>query len=99
MYIPNESMPDCVPELYRQQKEEQDRQYELELRRQEAYLMNRQKLDVAADVGLPILYYGGYRACGKCPQADHDTRTDDEDDLGCVICGNPACPEHANHRT
>ena len=94
MYLANESMPDCVPELYRLQEEEQDNQYEMKLPRRAAHLANRKKLDAAADVGLPILYYGGYYACGKCPQADHDTQTDDEDDLGCVICGNPACPEH-----
>ena len=99
MFFANESMPDCVPELCRQQEEERDRQYELKLQRQAAYLANRQKLDAATDIGLPILHYGGYYACGKCPQADHDTRTDDEDDLDRVICRNPACPEHANHRT
>lgn len=99
MYIPNEPMPDCVPELYRQQQEEQDRQYDLAVQRRIGYLANQRKIDEALRTGLPILYYGGYYACRECPDADDDTRTDDEDDLDCVICRNPDCPEHKNHRT
>ena len=99
MYIPNEPIPDCVPELIRQRQEEQDRQFDLMMQRRTGYLANQRKIDEALAAGLPILYYGGYYACGKCPQADHDTRTDDKDDLDCVICRYPACPEHANHRT
>ena len=99
MYIPNEPMPDCVPELCRRQEEEQDRQYDLAARRRAGYLANQRKIDEALAAGLPILYYGGYYACGQCPDTDGDTQTGDEDDLDCVICRNPACPEHMNHRT
>lgn len=98
MYLTNEPIPGCVPELHRAQEEKCDRQYDLKMQRQTHYLVNKQKLDVAAGVGLPILDFGGYNACGECPQADHDTRTDDEDDFDRVICGNPACPWHRKNQ-
>lgn len=90
----NESLPNCVPEYYRSLQEEQDRQYDQKMRRQESYQENRRKLDAAVEAGLPILFFGGYDSCRECPHADHDTVTDDDDDICCVICHNPACQCH-----
>lgn len=92
MLIFNEPMPDCVPELYRSRQEAEDRKSELEMQRQAHYQANRKKLNDAAAAGLPILDYSGYEACWECPDADHDTMTDD--DMCRVICRHPACPHH-----
>lgn len=53
----------------------------------------------AAAAGLPILSYGGYEACWKCPDADSDTMTGDDDDMCRVICHNPACPHHGKGKS
>ncbi len=36
--------------------------------------------------------------CYGCKDADFDTRTWKEDDMGYVICRDPECPEHKRHR-
>ena len=94
MFIANEPIPNCVPEYYREQQEKQDHQYDMAMQRRACYLENQRKLDEAAEAGLPILAFGGYGPCWECPDADHDTVIDDEDDFCRVICRNPACPEH-----
>lgn len=93
MYMFNEPMPDCVPEYYRSQQEDEEHEYELQTRRQEIYQVNRQKIAAVAS-GFPVLDYGGYEACRDCPDADHDTMVDDDDDICRAICRNPACPRH-----
>ena len=99
MFHFNEPMPDCVPEYYRARQEAADHEHELALQRQERYRANQEKIDAAAASGLPILSFGGYDPCWECQSADHDTMTDDDDDTCCVICRDPACPEHENHRS
>ena len=99
MYITNNSIPNCVPEFYRERQEERDRQFDQAMQRRERYQANRRKLDAAVEAGLPILSFGGYDACRECPRADDDTQTDDEDDICCVICHSPTCPEHMKNRT
>lgn len=94
MLIFNEPMPDCVPELYRSRQEAVDHRYDLQARRQAQYDANRRKLDDAIASGFLVLDYGGYGPCWECPDADHDTMTDDDDDMCRVICRNPACPHH-----
>ena len=94
MIYTNDPIPGCVPELYRERQEEQDRQFDLAMRRRKIYRANQEKLDAAAGAGLPILGFGGYNACGGCPHADHDTQTDDEDDFCRVICHDPSCRCH-----
>ena len=64
------------------------------MQRRAHYLANQQKLATAAEAGLPILDYGGYGPCWECQTADHDTATDDEDDMCSVICLNPSCSHH-----
>ena len=90
----HEPMPDCVPELHRSRREDEERRFELKMRRQDHYFANRQKIDAAAASGLPILNSGGYGSCWYCPDADHDTMTGAGDDTCRVICRNPACPQH-----
>ena len=99
MRFPDEPIPDCVPEFYREQQEERDRRYDLAMRRRARYQANRKKLDAAAEAGLPVLSFSGYDACRECPRADGDTQTDDEDDFCRVICHDPSCPEHMKNRT
>lgn len=99
MRFANEPIPDCVPEYYREQQEEQDRRYDLAMQRRARYLANQRKLNAAGRSGLPILPFGGYDPCQDCPDADHDTVTDDEDDICRVICQDPSCPEHRKHQT
>lgn len=94
----SDTVPNCVPEYYREQEEERGRRFDLAMQRRAHYLENRRKLDEAVRAGLPILDFGGYGSCGGCPKADDDTATDDEDDIGRVICGDPACPEHMKHQ-
>ena len=99
MFHFNEPMPDCVPEYYRARQEAADHEYELASQRQERYRANQEKIDAAVASGLPILSFGGYGPCWGCQSADHDTMTDDDDDTCCVICRDPGCPEHENHRS
>ena len=99
MRFTNDPIPDCVPEYYRAQKEERDRQYDLAMQRQGHYLANKQKLDAAVLSGLPVLPFGGYGPCWECPNADHDTMTNDEDDICLVICHDPSCPEYIKHQS
>ena len=98
MRFPDEPIPGCVPEFYRERQEEQDRRFDLAMQRREAYQANQEKLDAAAEAGLPILDFGGYDACGGCPHADHDTQTGDEDDFCRVICHDPSCRCHRMNR-
>ena len=98
MFYFDEPMPDCVPEYYRAQQEEREHQYELLMQRQEHYRANREKISAAFASGLSVLTSGGYDSCRECPTADHDTMTGDNDDLDCVICHDPDCPEHKKHQ-
>ncbi len=95
----NDPMPNCVPEFYRSQQEAADHEYERQARAREHFAENREKIQAAIASGLPILPYGGYGPCWECPSADHDTMTDAEDDFDCVICRNPACPQHKKHQS
>lgn len=94
MYMFSTPMPDCVPEYYRSRQDYQDHKYELQMRRQEHYLANRQKMDEAAASGLSVLTLNDYGPCWNCQTADHDTMTGDDDDFYRVICLDPACPQH-----
>ena len=94
-----DNIPNCVPEYNREEQEKWERECELEERRQEHYRANQQKLDAAAQSGLPILDYGGYDSCWECPDADHDTMRNDDDDFDLVICRNPSCTEHKIRQT
>ena len=98
MFMFDEFMPDCVPELYRSRQEDADRRYDLWARRQAQYQTNRQKLAEAIASDLPILSFGGYDSCQDCPDADHDTMTADDDDICRVICRDPACLRHQKRR-
>ncbi len=95
----NAPIPDCVPEFYRSQQEAADHKYERQAREREHFFANQQKIAAALASGLPILPYGGYGPCWECPSADHDTMTDTDDDTDCVICNNPACPQHKKHQS
>ena len=97
MFMAYETVPNCVPELYRSQFEDADDEFDREMREQERYLENRRKLAAAHESGLPVLNYGGYGACCICPHADHDAQVDAEDDFDTVICHDPACIQHIMH--
>lgn len=94
-----DQIPNCVPEYYRSLWEEEDHQSELREQRRERYRANEEKIKAAVAAGLPILDFGGYDACQKCSYADYDTMTGDEDDFGCVVCHDPACPLHKEHES
>lgn len=93
-----DSIPNCVPEYFREEIEKQQHEEELRWERMEHYRANQTKMDEADKAGLPILPFGGYEACWKCENADHDTQRGEDDDIYCVICHNPNCPEHEKHR-
>ena len=95
--FPNISLPNCVPEYFREQQEKYESECELHFQRLEHYEANQKKMDDAAEKGLPIIPYDGYTACQNCKDADFDTMTWEEDDIGNVICHNPECPEHKRH--
>lgn len=94
MFHFNEPIPDCVPERYWAQQQDQERQYERMMQRQAHYLANQEKINAAAASGLPILDHGGYGPCWECRTADHDTMTDVDDDCERVICLDPDCRHH-----
>ena len=96
--LPDTSIPDCVPEWFREQFERDEREAELEWERREHYKENQEKLKEARKQGYPILDFGGHDACLHCRFSDHDTQTGLEDDFGSVICHNPGCPEHEKHK-
>ena len=98
MIYTNDPIPGCVPEFYRERQEEQDRRFDLAMRRRDIYRANQEKLHAAAGASLPILDFGGYGPCAECPHADHDTQTDDEDDFCRVICHDPSCRHHRKRR-
>ena len=93
----NDFIPNCVPEYFREQFEREEHEAELLLERQNHYNANQQKMHEAYKAELPILYYGGYDTCQRCKDADYNTQTSEDDDIGCVICHNPHCPEHEKH--
>lgn len=90
MYF-TESIPDCVPEFYRSRQEAADHGYECEMQKRTHFLANREKISAAIAAGLPVLTLNGCGPCWECGTADHDTRTDDDDDFDRVVCLNPAC--------
>lgn len=92
-------LPNCVPEYFREQFEREAHEAELRWERTEHYKKNRQKRQQAYKAGLPILDYGGYDTCQNCTDADHDTQISDDDDINCIICHNPDCPEHKNTKS
>lgn len=94
----NDFIPNCVPEYFREKFEREEQEAALCWERQEHYRENRQKMNKAYEAGLPVLDYGGYDACICCKDADHDTQTSEDDDIGCIICHNPNCPEHGKHK-
>ncbi len=94
----NDFIPNCVPEYYRGLLEREEHEAELRWELQEHYNANKRKMDRAYEAGLPILHYGGYDTCLHCKDADHDTRTNEDDDTGYVICHNPDCSEHMKHK-
>ena len=96
--LPNDSIPNCVPEWFREQFEKSEREAELEYERQEYYKKNQKKIKEAQEKGYPILDFGGYEACLHCEYADHDTQAGKDDDFDSVICHNPDCPEHEKHK-
>lgn len=91
-------IPNCVPEYFREQQEKYERECELYWQKQEHYTANREKMEMAFAAGLPIIPYDGYEACQNCKDADFDTMTCEDDDMGNVICHYPECPEHKKHR-
>lgn len=97
-YFGDSGLPNCVPEMFREQLEREEREAELRWEREEIYAANRVKLQAAREAGNIILDFGGYDACRECKDADHDTQTFDEDDFCSVICRNPDCPEHERRR-
>lgn len=96
--FPDTGIPNCVPEMFREQFEREEREAQLNWERMEHYKANKKKLEESSDAGMPVPDYGGYDACLHCKDADHDTQTDFEDDFNCVICHNPDCPEHGRHK-
>ena len=93
-----DSIPNCVPEYFREIIERQQHEEELRWERFDHYQANQKKLDEADKAGLPVLFHGGYDACWKCVDADYDTQRGGDDDFCCVICHNPNCPEHMRHK-
>lgn len=94
----NINIPNCVPEMFREEFEREAHEAQLRWERKEHYEANRTKLQEAYKSGLPVLHYGGYDACLQCNDADYDTQTCCEGDLDRVICHNPDCPEHGRHK-
>lgn len=94
----NEPIPDCVPEYYRSRQGDQEHRYERMMQQQAHFRANQEKINAAAASGLPILDHGGYGPCWECRTADHDTMTDADDDMGCVICLDPACRHHQGNK-
>ncbi len=92
----NGSIPNCVPEFYRLQREVADSKYECHVQEQIRFEKNREKIQDALASGLSILPYGGYSQCRRCVHADYDTMIDAEDDMCDVICYNPSCILHSS---
>jgi len=93
-----ESIPNCVPEMYREQFEREERTYELSARK---YEENRERLRVAISKGFPTLDYGGYSECYKCELKEGSSLTQrgENDDFEVIICLNPKCECHKKYGT
>ncbi len=96
--FPDTGIPDCVPEMFREQFERDAREAELEHNRNEHYKANRKKREEAREQGYPILDFGGYDACRHCSYADYDTQISFDDDFDSLICLDPDCSEHQKHK-
>lgn len=90
---------DCVPEYYRTWQEERNHLYDLAMQRWTRYLANKEKLDAAARSKLPVLSFGGYGPRWECLNADHDTMTENEDDICLIICHKPSYHGHVIPQT
>lgn len=97
MYF-NENMPNCFYEDIRAKEEYESLQYSQSLKRQERYKTNKEKLERAYKLGLPVMKFSESTKCFDCPYADEDTMTDDEDDSCTVICGISVCVKQNKRR-
>lgn len=90
-------IPDCVPEMIRSQREEEEREYERQERWNDYYNKNKEKVAKAMEDGFPLIPYGGHPECLDCKTKDEGTQTDAEDDLCYIICWNKECLCHAKY--
>ncbi len=92
MYF-NDSIPNCVPDFYLEQREKYDREYELAHKLDDYYAECRAKLEEAYEKGRPVLWCGGYAACWECDKKCSIMRNA-EDDMDLIICEDASCAWH-----
>lgn len=92
------SMPNCVPEFYREQEEREERKYELRHKREIGYQADCEILSKAEELHLPVLYFCGYYKCNDCMNRSKELITDEDDDLCRFVCYNPYCDEHSKNK-
>lgn len=92
-----EGIPDCVPEWSREQEEREARKAYLEGERRERYRRNREKVEAAVWAGRYVIPYDGHPECRDCRKQDGDTQTDEDDDIGAIICLDDHCPCHKKY--
>lgn len=87
------SIPNCVPEYYREQEEKEQHEYEKMCARDEYYKESKRRFKEAKEKQLPILSFGGYGECWNCKKK-FDVQFDEEDDFCTIICYDKGCECH-----
>lgn len=91
------SIPNCVPEYYRELREREEREYEKAHRFDAYYEESLAKLEWAQQMGWPILHFGGYDKCREC-KYKFDIMIGPEDDMDMLICLDTGCICHFKER-
>ena len=87
------SIPNCVPEYYRELQERAEHEYEIECKRAEYYEESKRRLDEAHQLNYPVLLYCGHYECHNCTKK-FDLQLDDEDDMCALVCYDKSCECH-----
>lgn len=84
-----DSIPDCVPESFRQ--EEEDRAHEAEIRdsRNRFLEKNRQYTDEVVNKGGTLMCFSYPERCESCPYGEEKLSLTPEDDVPGMLCKNP----------
>ena len=89
------SIPNCVPEFYRSERERFEREYEKQHKFDDFYEECKCRVKEAHEKGYILIPYGGYGVCGdNCKKHSGEMMTNPQDDMCRIICYDKDCKYH-----